>query len=75
MKKLHLEIDTLRVESFATQPQPRAAGTVRANEAFSETCGGSCYSDLCFPTDGTCGTFGCGTRVMSCNAGDCTHEN
>ncbi|HEU4559001.1 MAG TPA: hypothetical protein VFS20_14170 [Longimicrobium sp.] len=74
MKKLHLRVDELRVETFSTQRQPRATGTVRAHE-YTETCGGSCFSDLCFPTDVGCGTFGCGTRVMSCNAADCTHEN
>lgn len=68
MKKLHLNVDALRVESFTTQPQERGTGTVRAHE----TNAGSCFSDLCFPTD-FCGTFGCGTAFQSCRAADCTH--
>lgn len=70
MKKLSLDLTALRVESFKIESQASNGGTVRGHE----TNAGSCFSDLCFPTD-FCGTFNCGTRVMSCRAADCTHSN
>ena len=37
MKKLALDLDTLRVESFATQATASARGTVRGHEDTMET--------------------------------------
>lgn len=37
MKKLSLDLDTLRVESFATQDVQAARGTVRAHDDTVET--------------------------------------
>jgi hypothetical protein len=71
MKKLHLNIDTLRVESFTTHSSPLGAGTVRAHQYG--TNGGSCFSDLCFPTD-WCNTNNCGSMDASC-ATTCGHVN
>ena len=73
MKKLSLDLTALRVESFTVQQPARNVGTVRGHQ-IEDTNGGSCFSWLCFPTD-LCGSFNCGTRVMSCRAADCTHEN
>jgi hypothetical protein len=72
MKKLHLDIDTLRVESFTTQVQPRGTGTVRGH-FYEETNGGSCFSNLCFPTD-WCDSRNCASANASC-ATTCTHDN
>lgn len=40
MKKLHLNVDALRVESFATDRHHRATGTVNGHQVWTE--GGSC---------------------------------
>lgn len=70
MKKLHLDLTTLRVETFATHATASAGGTVQAHQ---ETNGGSCFSDLCFPTD-FCNTATCASMNATC-AGTCGHEN
>jgi hypothetical protein len=70
MKKLQLNINALRVESFTTQPQPRDAGTVHAQQESNTDCD-SCFSDLCFGTDG-CTAIACPSLNKTC-AGTCTH--
>jgi hypothetical protein len=74
MKKLHLNIDALLVESFATHAGTRDAGTVRAHQFGTETNGGSCFSDLCFPTDWCGDTNMCASANATC-AGMCGNEN
>jgi hypothetical protein len=47
MEKLRLEVDGLRVESFATGRPAEPRGTIRANEA-TPGCTGQTYDDtLC----------------------------
>ncbi|WP_420129076.1 hypothetical protein [Longimicrobium sp.] len=47
MKKLRLDVDRLRIESFPTGPAAETRGTVRANDA-TPTCTGQTYDDtLC----------------------------
>jgi hypothetical protein len=51
MKKLRLELDELRVESFETVAPARSRGTVRGQDATENTwcgqdsCDGTCYTD------------------------------
>ena len=80
MTKRKLRLDTLAVESFATDAQPAARGTVRAQELTpaypcfpQDTLYHSCgWSDAECPTQGcrtdwnTCGAFG------SCCPVDCS---
>lgn len=64
MRKLHLSLEALQVQSFETTPAPRAArGTVDAHETFESEC--VCGSDGCGGTTGyTCG--GCDTPGFTC---------
>ena len=39
MKKLHLELDALRVQSFATAAPPPSRGTVQGQESAAELTG------------------------------------
>ena len=58
MKKIKLNVDGLRVESFETERAAEGTGTVRAAEAASGrpwTCDPSC--------DFTCDTMACPCRV------------
>lgn len=53
MRKLRLELDALRVESFETAAAGKEPGTVHAHapptrRSCDESCGGTC------PDDGTC---------------------
>jgi hypothetical protein len=59
MKKLRLEIDELRVESFATDHPAHEHGTVQAH--VGTLVGGSCPAVICQTYDDTlCGlTRGC----------------
>lgn len=59
MKKLRLEIDELRVESFATDRPGHEQGTVQAH--VGTLVGGSCPVVICRTYDDTlCGlTHGC----------------
>lgn len=66
MKKLRLDAESLRVESFPTAPAARETGTVHANAATLPACtatlvGGSCPQATCQTYDDTfCGlTRGC----------------
>ena len=52
MKKLHLDLHTLRVESFTTQAESEGRGTVQAHSG-AEGCyqhTDSCNSDTTWPT-------------------------
>jgi hypothetical protein len=54
MRKLKLEINGLRVESFDTAPTGGHAGTVHAHvTAYYELCSGG-QTDTCPPTAATC---------------------
>lgn len=59
MKKLRLEIDELRVESFATDHSAHEQGTVQAH--VGTLVGGSCPAVTCQTYDDTlCGlTYAC----------------
>jgi hypothetical protein len=46
MKKLRLQVESLRVESFDTREQPRGRGTVQAHD----TNGGTCHLSECGAT-------------------------
>ena len=66
MKKLRLDCESLRVESFPTATAPEDAGTVHANAATPECTativGGSCPRATCQTYDDTfCGL----TRVCT----------
>jgi hypothetical protein len=69
MKKIRLEVDALRVESFETAEEERPRGTVVANDASAD---GSCRDSFCL---GGCSYYeGCsnnGTCVESCQTGPC----
>lgn len=71
MRKLHLSLEALEVESFQTTPAPRAAnGTVEAHETFESEC--ACDTDGCGgggTTGYTCG--GCDTPGYTCEE-NCT---
>lgn len=51
MKKLVLNVESLRVESFAPAPEePRAAGTVHARESINPSLDGdTCPNHTCAP--------------------------
>jgi hypothetical protein len=65
MRKLHLSLDTLQVQSFETTPVLRkAGGTVDAHETFESEC-------VCTDTGGGGGTTGytcggCDTPGFTC---------
>jgi hypothetical protein len=42
MKKLHLDPDQLRIESFATERRPAGEGTVHAHATPPTFCGATC---------------------------------
>lgn len=70
MKKLKLDTDELRVNSFEVAPAVRLRGTIAANEsAQSEYCSasGGCESSRCGPSE-DCGYFSdpivCATGVI-----------
>ena len=76
MKKLRLNLDSLRVDSFQTAPLVWGHGTVRPNESLepepdpvveSYECWGSgvytCYNRTC---GGGCGGGGGGTYYQTC---------
>ncbi|MDB4951075.1 MAG: hypothetical protein JWM27_3724 [Gemmatimonadetes bacterium] len=48
MKKLSLDLDALRVESFATAPAAHSRGTVQGNAYPTQSCPGA----SCLPTCG-----------------------
>lgn len=69
MKKIRLEVDALRVESFETAEEERPRGTVVANNASNDE---SCRESFCL---GDCSMYdGCSnnpTCVYSCQTGPC----
>lgn len=71
MKKLHLDVDALRVESFATQPNHRATGTVNAYEYLTEeiSCNDTTWGTT--ETGGGGASIDCSMRTCF----TCTHEN
>lgn len=46
MKKLTLDLNEIRVVSFAADTVPRDRGTVNARETLPESCN-SCFPDVC----------------------------
>jgi len=54
MKKLRLTIDSLRVDSFSSEPVREQSGTVQAHDAETElqtclfTCQNTCETWICF---------------------------
>jgi len=66
MKKLKLDLETVRVESFATGDDAEGRGTVRANSGVSsdcsfhppETCrGNTCWDSCGGSCDSLCGWY------------------
>jgi hypothetical protein len=83
MRKLKLEIDALRVESFAPEAEQEAAGTVRAYfTAYYElcyegdtwqqscTCEPTCNAETCYSCQTGCGA--CQTAGGTCGEPACT---
>jgi hypothetical protein len=74
MKKLTLQLDDLRVDSFATTPAERGSGTVFGEQC---TCWTNCTCPGCPTCDATCdltcgvdcGTFEGYTCENSCQGG------
>lgn len=63
MKKLKLNLDDLKVQSFETAPQEAAAGTVQGHEMTEHTrCWGLCGG----ATDGICNSQECFTADYAC---------
>jgi hypothetical protein len=62
MKKLTLELDDLRVDSFATTPVERDGGTVFGEQC---TCWTNCTCPGCPSCDATCGGASC--EVTACD--------
>jgi hypothetical protein len=54
MKKLALDLDSLRVESFETLSAPRGGGTVQALEVSETYLFPECYVDPSIEQGGTC---------------------
>ncbi|HEU4453232.1 MAG TPA: hypothetical protein VFR81_09230 [Longimicrobium sp.] len=73
MKKLTLDIDELRVESFETIGARRGAGTVLAHDDATPANTCECYSEACptAPAAGTCG--GCVYSIDGAGA-YCTYD-
>ena len=78
MKKLSLNVDALRVDSFATESADPAPGTVFGHvTAYCPTglgCGteGDCWSQTCDTLHQTCnGEFTC---IRTCQGGTCDYE-
>jgi hypothetical protein len=76
MNKLRLNLESLSVQSFATDGARRGGGTVRGNESYPSQLAGCTWG--CPGTDAisciTCA--GCDdSRVMSCRASDCMQEH
>ena len=76
MKKLQLDVETLRVESFATQPPVRGTGTVRGHETaawYCQTQEFGCYSGTCPPATADC-SYGCDDTTWGNTGGDCSAD-
>lgn len=82
MKKLRLDPDALRVQSFTTHAQADRVGTVRGHDSDPSEqigCTAQCPATVGLSCGYSC--LGCtathpgGTAVMSCRAADCTHED
>ena len=83
MKKMKLDLDDLKVESFATTPEPsQGRGTVFGVEdtwppggctAADCTAQTSCHPDYCYTRggDGCPFTAGCGTGEATCHNTGC----
>jgi hypothetical protein len=69
MKKLHLDVDALRVESFGTQPNPRVTGTVNAHQYLTEDT--SCQDDTTWAETAN----GCSNECSRRTCVFCTNEN
>lgn len=68
MKKMKLDMDELRVDSFDTDAPEARGGTVRAFQTgfFDDTCH-SCAAD-CGPTRAwSCRGYGCTDEVLVCH--------
>jgi hypothetical protein len=69
MKKLRLDVDALRVDSFATQPGQKVTGTVNAHEFLTEEI--SCNDT----TWGATAVSGCSNDCSRKTCVFCTNEN
>jgi hypothetical protein len=67
MKKLHLDVNALRVETFATQPDQRATGTVNAYQFLTND---SCGDDTTWAETNYCSNNCSRNTCVSC-----TNEN
>ena len=67
MRKLKLDTDTLRVESFVAQAAPAGEGTVHAHATPYTYCGNTCAATCATHCD--C-TFGCTIVVGICAIDD-----
>jgi hypothetical protein len=81
MKKLHLDLAALQVESFVSAPHDEGLGTVHAHgtadtdtDTFPDT-NGSCFTDMGFPTDYCNDSRNALTVQVSCYDGTCNQAN
>ena len=65
MKKLTLRLDDLRIESFATVPAARGAGTVRAHSSLITYAGPECDTVLAPTCAASCEVYSCDTTCDS----------
>ena len=78
MRKLTLDFDALRVESFDPDAGPQQHGTVWANQVSAsvlnpsccqgtcyDSCGNNCGSWYCVTDYDSCGQYGCGDSVAA----------
>ena len=76
MKKLHLNLDALNVESFATNEGRRGTGTVKAHATDDWACNTAqyygCYSGTCPNSDGC--TLACPDDTFGETQTDCSRQ-
>ena len=74
MKKLRLQLEDLRIDSFTTTPVEKEKGTVFGEQC---TCNTACTCPGCPTCDASCnGTcdYSCDTCGGSCGAGDSCYQ-
>jgi len=78
MRKLKLQLDDLRIDSFDTTPAQQAKGTVFGEQCTCytqctcpgcPTCDASCNGTCAASCNGTCGASCAGTCDLSCDGG------
>ncbi|HEX8318933.1 hypothetical protein [Longimicrobium sp.] len=86
MKKLRLQLEDLRIDSFSTTPVEKEKGTVFGEQCTCNTacscpgcptcdasCNGTCAATCDASCNGTC-DYSCNTCGGSCGAGDSCYQ-